>query len=256
MPIQITFTAQTGTVSVFRRKAKAFIVQRTRDLVSGRMFREVQAAPTMLPTTSSKGTNCLVKSFVVFAGSCAALGLLSGCAPVNSSGSVTQPQSAQSDPYAGMFQQALSETADPVVREILADHRITDAEWAEVKSRFERCALGAGFTGIEWDGDDGAYGALGGSGDGDAKLKQLDICEASAGYTWVSRIRNSIRTNPSNIDPMKMMADCLVRLEVVARDYSADDYALDAPNMTFPYLDKRTGEAGFWKCNSDPSTNG
>lgn len=193
----------------------------------------------------------MVKSSVVFAMTCAALGLLSGCVPVNSTDSVVQP-----DPYAGMFEQALSETTDSVVRDILADHRITDAEWAEVKSRFERCALGAGFTAIQWDGDDGAYGASGGSGDNDAKLKQLDVCEASAGYTWVSRIRNSIATNPSNIDPMKLMADCLVRLGVVAQGYSADDYARDAPTRAFPYLDKSTGETGFWKCNSDPSTNG
>lgn len=197
-----------------------------------------------------------MKSFVVFAVSCAVLSLLSGCVPVDSSGSATKPESSQSDPYAEMFQQALSETTDPVVRKILTDHRITDAEWAEVKGRFESCALGAGFTGIEWDGDDGAYGASGGVGDGDGKLKQLDACEASSGYTWVSRIRNSVRTNPSNIDPMKMMADCLVRLGVVAPDYSAGDYARDAPNMSFPYLDKSTGETGFWKCNSDPSTNG
>lgn len=60
--------------------------------------------------------------------------------------------------------------------------------------------------------------------------------------------------NPTNAPTAQIMAECLVRLRVVAPGYTAADYLRDVPTRALPYLNPKSGEADFWRCNANPST--
>lgn len=156
-------------------------------------------------------------------------------------------------PYAAEFLEAWNDQSNPdFVRSVIEDGTITDQEWAEVGERLGSCLEGYGihFKGFQADGYSVDPGDVSGK---DANDRILPACEEQSGERPIGRLRHQILTNPQNIPVGQIMAECLIRLHVVAPGYTSGDYMRDAPTLSFPYLDRKTGEAGFWKCNADPA---
>lgn len=156
-----------------------------------------------------------------------------------------------SGPFAGEFLTEWNDAANSdFVRSVLEDGAITDQEWAEVGMRLEDClaAKGIDFKGFDSSGGYSVTSDL----SGQMENTYMGQCELESGEHPLAYLRTQMSTNPDNIPVGQAMAECLVRLHVVAPGYTSEDYLRDAPSMTFPYLDPKTGQAGFWKCNADP----
>jgi hypothetical protein len=169
--------------------------------------------------------------------------------------SVTIPPAPSfNGPYAEEFMAAWDDPSNPsFVRAVLADGKITDEEWAEVAQRLGRCLKAKGLT-FKGFRPDGSYAVATGNVSGDQANADLPGCEKASGEQAIGFLRTAMATNPDNEPAAQIMTECLIRLHVVGPDYTQDDYLRDAPTMSFPYLDPKTGKANFERCNADPTT--
>jgi hypothetical protein len=159
-----------------------------------------------------------------------------------------------SGPYEGEFKAAWDDSSNPsFVRTVLADGKITDQEWAEVAQRLSACLKTKGLT-FKGFRPDGSYSVDTGEVPGDEANADLPGCERKSGEQAIGFLRTAMATNPNNEPAAQIMTECLIRLHVVGPAYTKDDYLRDAPNMSFPYLDPKTGKANFERCNANPTT--
>jgi len=138
------------------------------------------------------------------------------------------------------------------VREILRDEKITDQELAEVRDRNRRCLSAHGFTAIRFH-DDGTQELTAPiDADSDVVNKKATQCSDESGDISVGALYSWMRRNPENLDEHTIMATCLVRKGIVDPSYTAQDYARDLPEQSFPYTDPARGETMFRECHADP----
>ncbi len=101
--------------------------------------------------------------------------------------------------------------------------------WLHAGRRVARCARGAGAGTVE----------------------SCDVEHRGS----VDYLYEQVARNPENLDEAEIMAACLVRRDVVAPSFSADDYRrwYDTQGGLLPFtVDERTGERVFDECNADP----
>lgn len=154
-----------------------------------------------------------------------------------------------SGPYAAELTQAWKESDSEFVRDVIADEKVSDQEWAELSTRMAECLAKAG---LEFGGfdDHGTYTVGPSRLTGDPLTRVLDGCETSTGELWVHALRLSMSTNPENVPIDELMTDCLIRNGAVSPDYTKEQFAQDNPAQTIPFIDG--GSAVFWACNEDP----
>jgi hypothetical protein len=143
----------------------------------------------------------------------------------------------------------------------LADGIITEAELSELKDRYRGCLEGLGLTGIVI-GDHGELEVRPPQSPGDsdetveARGRELvQICAVETSWPSVSSLYNSMRTNPDNLDTAVIMAECLVRVGIMAPGYTGDQYISDLESgALLVYIQGDTPEAEKFKaCNFDPT---
>ncbi|WP_353708225.1 hypothetical protein ABRQ22_00700 [Cellulosimicrobium sp. ES-005] len=182
--------------------------------------------------------------------------LLAACGTPDSVGSSVDDGTAVDvpafdGPYAAEFTAFYSDAGSDFARQALADEEITDAEYAEMEEKFRTCleAEGVTFSGFE---PDGSYEASP-LPDGSDPYEVVKTCERESSADTVGALHDIMASNPDNLDVPTIMAECLVRREVVPAGYAADDYLTDMEGRfsDLAALSTELREA-LTSCSSDP----
>ncbi len=172
---------------------------------------------------------------------------LTGCAPdgIASTGS-TQDVPDFSGPWAAVFSSTYASAATDIVREVLKDSKISDAEWADVKNGFETCMSDRGIP-LTWDDDFGGFSLEGNTKDNAHVDDALKTCGAS--FDAISMLRYATTRNPDNVDESELVVACFIRDGVVDPGYTAKQYDIDSSANPRPaWLDS----AKTLTCGRDP----
>jgi len=152
-------------------------------------------------------------------------------------------------PFAAEYREAWDRSTNESVKRIVEDEVISEQEWSQVMQSLKTCLEAEGITVTEYR-EDGSYDALVGDLHGEAANEELGRCEIASGEAWLGYLYRSQTDNPQNIPEPELMADCLKRNSAVAPSYTAEQYAEDVEDVSFPYVDAE-GPAIFESCNVD-----
>ena len=140
-------------------------------------------------------------------------------------------------------------------KSVLADGKITLDEARGVRQEFRSCAENAGASDITIDLDgrvkfDTPYF-------NDTVNQQVDSCGQTSEFDEVTAWLNAVRANPDHLDYNKIMATCLVKKGVVNADYSAEQFASDNKDFSFPFtVSQDRGKDAVLSCQSNPTGGG
>lgn len=154
-------------------------------------------------------------------------------------------------PYASEFRQAWIDADSEFIRNVIEDETISDQEFSEIAQRLTQCVASRGMTLSDYD-DHGGYSVDVNNVDGAEADSLLTACDKESGWLPLSVLRENQLSNPENRDQNEVMAECLVREGIVAPGYTADDFARDNPERSFPYLEPATGDRAVMECQDDP----
>ena len=129
-------------------------------------------------------------------------------------------------PYADEFADFYTRATSDFVRDALKDGQITDAEYAEMTSRFTSCLADQGIT-FKGFAPDGGFSTSDAPHGGDTN-SIVDQCSRASGEDSIGALRSWMSSNPKNLDAAPIIAECLVRKGVVPPDYSVDDFVQDS----------------------------
>ena len=184
-------------------------------------------------------------------------GLLAACGSLTAPGGSDREEGSDSvsptfsGPWAADFETMYARAGTEFERLALADEKVDDSEIAEVNSRFTECLTAFGFTDMSLD-ESGAFGFTAPDGsDPEVVNERVGSCADESGYNTVGSMYAWIRRNPENLDDDTIIAACMIREGAVDPSYSAEDFVVDEPEQTFPYL-PGFGDEVFTKCNADP----
>ena len=150
------------------------------------------------------------------------------------------------DPYRIRYEEALRAATSDFEKAVLEDGEITRAEYEEAVERYVSCMADAGIeVGLHEQGGYYTYSSAAAPGfdathDGCAEGTTLLI----AGL-YIAQL-----TNPGAEDYDELIVVCLVRAGVVEADYTAEQFAADATDQTFPFDDS---SADFHGCMANPT---
>lgn len=148
-------------------------------------------------------------------------------------------------PWASEFADTYRAGSD-IVRAILEDGAISDAEWAETSDAFIGCMQDRGVRATL----DDAYGAIAlpdmPKPDA-ASDAALDACTPD--FYAVSSLRRDLARNPDARDEDAIIAACLVEAGLVEPGYSGEDLASDAKQESLPF---DNDDPVFGSCIRDP----
>lgn len=195
-----------------------------------------------------------VASVMVLAGATAAL---VGC---SSGGSITSDEMKFTGPHASTFEEIWNQTSSEFAKEVIKDQEITDQEWAETRARMKSCIEDAGMT-LDSLEDDGAIVVGFNQVSKERGRADIDVCKEDSGLNAISFLRDQLKTNPENRDIAELVAECLVRANVVEVTYNAEAYRRESqgdverrPGISY-VVDADTGFAALMECNSDPTNS-
>lgn len=129
-----------------------------------------------------------------------------------------QPETSQG-PYAAEFEQARQRSATDLQRKILADERITDEEFREVRQGYIDCLSKAGISATA--NPNGQYDfALAPTG---AQEEDERRCSDETIGT-VESLYYSMKVNPNNEDFNELIAECLRKNQIVEDSFTSKDW--------------------------------
>jgi hypothetical protein len=189
----------------------------------------------------------------------AALGLvtLSACATPGSSDNPDAPQGtpAFEGPWAAEFLEYYSQAQSDFERGALQDGKISDQEYAEMETRMSDCleAHEIQFSGFNAEG---GYGIDFPQSMGSERANELtEECSRTSGEWSIGALYHFTQQNPENVDWSTAIAACLVSREVVAPDYTSEDWLRESAAEKYSFIvDEASGEAAVADCNRDPFT--
>jgi len=154
--------------------------------------------------------------------------------------------------WAQEYAQQYRRSGSEFVKKILADGKITEAEFSEVTEKYSTCLAAAGITfqGRRANGSTDFFFPNGVSAD--AANSAADACGRESGEDAVGGLYLAQHRNPQHLDEATIMAACLVKKEAVPRGYDAGDYSKDSPQGAFPFTDPATGQRSLEECSTDP----
>lgn len=178
----------------------------------------------------------------------------------------TDAQPEFTGPYAAEFRKNYDETDNALVKGILKDSKITDAEFEEFKSSYSSCMKEQGLV---WDYTD--TGETTGSATGaDVSAEELhratDVCNPKTGYMQLMPLYDSLHSNPDNLAPdelEKRALACLVKHGYAPQDMTLQEYQdINRDNDRFmatfgKYMDSTSPDyQQFYACMQDPVNAG
>ena len=200
---------------------------------------------------------------------CLALSLVGLSACASDSLSAAEPASSDSatagvpefsGPYAEEFRTRYSEASSEVVREVLRDEVISEAEAQAILEEFRTCLAAQGITLDSYDDDGVAM-----TGD-PSKIKNSDLnaraeeCSRSSHEADVLTLYQVIKRDPEKAFTLDAVVACYIRAELVPSTYSVEDYK-NSRGLSDLYpgdmLAEPSGQATLDKiqaCDADPLT--
>lgn len=130
-----------------------------------------------------------------------------------------------SGPHAAQIAEHYREAESDFFREVIADEKVTEAEFLESAERNKQCLIDQGFTGIIFHKD--------GTSQYDVRTdiseeeeSQLSVqCAEESGYIYTSIWYFTLTANPDNIDWKTAERDCLVNAGVLEPGTSVEEVA-------------------------------
>lgn len=154
--------------------------------------------------------------------------------------------------WAAEFAMEYERAADPALREIFRDGKISDAELQSTTESFRSCLEQLGITDIVFSGPSRfTYFDPEILGDSAQMEKLVDACFDDTGHGPVARLYDETRTNPANKDQREDYVACLIRLGVVTQDFTLRDYD-SAPPREWYSVPEEEGDVALDKCYADP----
>lgn len=151
-------------------------------------------------------------------------------------------------PYAAEFADAYARTESELARKILADGKITESEFIEIREAEKSCLEDAGFTDVIYNSD-GTSQAKAPEGINDDDAGELHKqCATESGSALVQAIYNSMQVNPNNEDWDSLTAACLIDTGVVDSSFTVEEL-----NSWYENQDPRLSVQGEAReCTTDP----
>lgn len=175
--------------------------------------------------------------------------------------------SSFSGPYAADFQKIYESTNNALIKDIVKDSRITDAEFEEFKTQYEQCVSSHGLT---WSYDPEGIGEqIGGNADNpnpseeDMQAAEAE-CQPKTGYLDIMPLYQAIKSNPDKLGDdalTQLTIDCLVRHGLLESGMTVPEYQSllqddDAYTARFgKYMDWESNPEDyqyFYDCTQDP----
>ncbi|WP_435298821.1 hypothetical protein [Timonella sp. A28] len=157
-------------------------------------------------------------------------GVLASC-------NASEPDTA--NPYAAEFDQGMETTSNELVREVLSDYTITEAEREEVFGYYGNCLEGYGYTfellpnGEYEIGERKTVDTRGNEEELFQELAQIEETCRIDHLDPVDILYDAVQSNPKNINFMHFMVTCLVDSGHRERGYSESDFRTDLENQEF-----------------------
>ena len=108
------------------------------------------------------------------------------------------PQIAADNPYAAEFEKNYAETTDPLVKGILKDGQITEAEINEWADGYASCMAEQGVT---WSLEEIGESMMSTKGlDSEQVLQIEQSCQQETGYMQIKPLYDAVVSNPSNLN--------------------------------------------------------
>jgi hypothetical protein len=146
--------------------------------------------------------------------------------------------------YASEFQQAREAVTTDLERDILADDKITDAEYQEVRERLKSCVAERGFE-LELLADGGTSTPYS-QGEEAALDTAIQECEENT-VLHIGSLYWDMRKNPEKVDLDEASAECLRNAGLVGADFDGKEF-----DETFTNPQYDTGDPRVSKCINDP----
>ncbi|WP_156888082.1 hypothetical protein [Microbacterium indicum] len=181
-----------------------------------------------------------------------AFALVACSAPEAEGGHATAGDVSFTGPYAQRFADEYdADRTSDLARQILATGEITDADVAEVRTRFADCLESEGITLDALDGNTMNY-TVTVDDSNDAAEGHVTDCEYSSGLQPVYYLDLEMRGNPEHRDLAEVMTECFIDKGVVPSDYTVADYERDNADYTFPFAGTVEGDVVYSECLDDP----
>jgi len=148
-----------------------------------------------------------------------------------------------SNPYESEFKQSLSVVSTDFERQILEDHVISDAEYAEARTRLQQCVEGQGFE-LELTPDGTVLTAT------DETQAAAEAAFEECEMTTVINIEAlywAVRTNPHKEDKDELSARCLREAGLVGPEFDGQAFDETFADPPFDRTDPRAAT-----CINDP----
>ena len=182
--------------------------------------------------------------------------LFTGCSNADHTGTATVVTAKDGTTFEGAwaaeFAMEYERAADPALREIFRDGKISDAELQSTTESFRSCLEQLGITDIVFSGPSRfTYFDPEILGDSAHMEKLVDACFDDTGHGPVARLYDETRSNPANKDQREDYVACLIRLGVVSQDFTLPDYN-SVPPRDWYVVSEEEGDVALDKCYADP----
>ncbi|MBT1163549.1 hypothetical protein [Bifidobacterium felsineum] len=132
-----------------------------------------------------------------------------------------------SGPYAAEFKQEYEKAPTDLVRNILKDGKITQAEVQEVYDVYNKCLEPYGLQ-ATWSVEQGeSMGQFRGSMSDDEQRKIMDQCHAKTGAGNISSLYVTMQSNPDHVDQVDLerkVYQCYVKHDLLPSPISENEY--------------------------------
>lgn len=177
---------------------------------------------------------------------------LTGCAsPAQTT--VQMPAGAgQQFSWTAEMQRIKNTTADDFVKKVLDDNKISDQEYAEMVNRFRKCLIAGQVTMSEFRFDGSYDFSFPDNMSSDEAHQVTTSCSRLHGEGEVGYLYTGMRRNPESRDDDQIIAECLIKTQVVAPSYTGATYLAESLKGIYSFTDTVKGPGALKKCKMDP----
>lgn len=138
-----------------------------------------------------------------------------------------------SSSWESWIEQARDHASTDFELEVLADGKVTDAEFGETFVRFADCMATEGFE-VERTDYKGVYSGFFVSENGKDPEEAVRSCEKGT-TEFIDLLYIGMKNNPTGDESASPEFDCLRERGIVPEDFTIDDYHLHSEQGTLPY---------------------
>ena len=198
------------------------------------------------------GRSWRVSGLAVCVGACLVLAACGGGGEADTASRVTQGVrgDARAAAWDAEIDKILSGTSVESIRDVLADHVISEAEMTSLQDQFAECLRPIGVTDIEFDSTGAGYETNTPDVAADRLVAAMDSCEEQVGYSQVAVLYHQMLDNPQNEDRTPAVVDCLASKGLIPSTYTVEDYKRDTASDRLPFDMTEDNLTAYSQCTS------